>query len=174
MPPRFAVKSSHGHKITLHKQSQVTATVGVENQFKDLAPASRSLILSLQAGDIVSLEQMNNHAEQAYRITFCVHQVHSTMQSAVTWEELPKPKAPVLNMTTTYVEPIIQETKIEDLKSTQTKPEVILPVMPALQSPSSQFVAGQTNIQASPLDQDDPYGLIWDDTEEHEVGLGFE
>ena len=174
IPPRFAVKSSHGHKITLHKQSQVTATVGVENQFKDLAPASRSLILSLQAGDIVSLEQMNNHAEQAYRITFCVHQVHSTKQSSVSWEELPRPKAPVLNMTTTYVEPIIQEVKIEDLKSTQTKPEVLLPVMPALQSPTSQFVAGQTNTQANHVDPLNPYGQILDDHEEHEVGLGFE
>ena len=77
-------------------------------------------------------------------------------------------------MTTAYVEPIIQEVKIEDLKSTQTKPEVLLPVMRDLQSPTSQFVVGQTITQASPLGQEDPYGLIWDDTEEHEVGLGFE
>ena len=39
-PPRFAVKSSHGNKIRLHKASQVTATVGVKNQYRDLVPAS--------------------------------------------------------------------------------------------------------------------------------------
>ena len=49
----------------------------------DLAPASISLILSLKVGDIVFLEQMNNHEVQAYCITFCIHKVHSNKQSSL-------------------------------------------------------------------------------------------
>eukprot|EP00092_Neocalanus_flemingeri_P004724 GFUD01005089.1.p1 GENE.GFUD01005089.1~~GFUD01005089.1.p1 ORF type:complete len:405 (-),score=135.84 GFUD01005089.1:170-1384(-) len=144
MPPRFAVKSSQGKRITIHEASQIWATVGVKNQYKDLVPASRAITLNLRAGDIISLEQINNHAEQAYRLTFCVHLVHPTLVSSVTWEKLPEPKALVLNMTTTYVEPILQDFQVGDLKSTEKKPEVLPPVMSPLQSPTSQFVVGRS------------------------------
>ena len=89
------------------------------------------------------------------------------------------------------VESTNQEIKIANLKSTQTKPEVLLPVMTSMESPSSHFVAGQTNSQSLDhedpygliwedqedglgFDRDDPYGMIWDDQEDYEVGLGFE
>ena len=117
-PPRFAVKSSRGKRIKIHEASQVWATVGVQNKYKDLVPASRAITLNLHAGDIISLEQMNDHAEQAYRLTFCIHLVHPSLNPSVTREKLPKPKAAVLNMTATYEEPILHEIQVGDIKPT--------------------------------------------------------
>jgi hypothetical protein len=121
----------------------------------------------------VSLEQMNNHAEQAYRITFCIHLVHPSLLAAVAREEIIiKAEVPVM-ITTTYVEPIIEEVTIDDLKSSATQPDFNHPVMKALKSPTSQFVAGQPeNMRHSPLEQEDPYAFILVGHDESETGSG--
>eukprot|EP00092_Neocalanus_flemingeri_P031880 GFUD01034631.1.p1 GENE.GFUD01034631.1~~GFUD01034631.1.p1 ORF type:complete len:418 (-),score=104.68 GFUD01034631.1:95-1261(-) len=159
MPPRFAVKSSHGKRITIHEVSQIWATVGVQNQYMDLVPASRSISLNLRSGDIISLEQINNHAELAYRLTFCVHLVHPTLVSSVTWEELPISTVPELNIATTYVEPIMQNFQIGDLKSSVEKPDISIPIMSPLQSPNSRFVSGGAT-DPSYLEPLNPIALI--------------
>eukprot|EP00092_Neocalanus_flemingeri_P031881 GFUD01034632.1.p1 GENE.GFUD01034632.1~~GFUD01034632.1.p1 ORF type:complete len:418 (+),score=118.09 GFUD01034632.1:89-1255(+) len=159
MPPRFAVKSSQGNRITIHEASQIWATVGVKNQYKDLVPASRAITLNLRAGDIIPMEQINNHAEQAYRLTLCVHLVHPTLVSSVTWEELPISTVPELNIATTYVEPIMQNFQIGDLKSSVEKPDISIPIMSPLQSPNSRFVSGGAT-DPSYLEPLNPIALI--------------
>eukprot|EP00092_Neocalanus_flemingeri_P000970 GFUD01001037.1.p1 GENE.GFUD01001037.1~~GFUD01001037.1.p1 ORF type:complete len:403 (+),score=116.79 GFUD01001037.1:83-1210(+) len=173
MPPRFAVKSSQGNRITIHEASQIWATVGVKNQYKDLVPASRAITLNLRAGDIISLEQINNHAEQAYRLTFCVHLVHPTLVSSVTWEKLPISTVPELNIATTYVEPILQDFQVGDLKPTNTKPIIHIPVMSPLQSPKSRFVGGGSAEPSSP-EILNPHSMIGGVLEGSGNGNGYE
>eukprot|EP00091_Calanus_sinicus_P001842 TRINITY_DN11871_c0_g1_i1.p1 TRINITY_DN11871_c0_g1~~TRINITY_DN11871_c0_g1_i1.p1 ORF type:complete len:104 (+),score=27.68 TRINITY_DN11871_c0_g1_i1:336-647(+) len=85
----------------------------------------------------------------------------------------------------------IHKDRIANLKSTQTKPEVLLPVMSSMHSLSSPFLSDQTYSQIldqeSPygdnwedqedglgFDHEDPYGLIGEDQDDYQVGLGFE
>ena len=85
---------------------------------------------------------------------------------------------PVLDMTTTYVEPIFQDFQVEDLTPTEKKPEVILPKMAPLKSPNSHFIAGlsanlhDSNPYEHSPDLTDPYALIGGNPEEQEAGSG--
>merc|ERR1712038_463501 len=84
----FAIKQAGG--ATSYKVlSETTLTATVGRPGGDKAPASRSILLDLKAGEKVAIYQTREGAESSYRLTFCAHLIRPTAPS--TWATLPLP-----------------------------------------------------------------------------------
>merc|ERR1719350_1341321 len=84
----FAIKQAGGATApTALSETTLTATVGRPGG--DKAPASRSILLDLKAGEKVAIYQTREGAESSYRLTFCAHLIRPTAPS--TWADLPVP-----------------------------------------------------------------------------------
>merc|ERR1712079_494575 len=77
---------------TALSETTLTATVGRPGA--DKAPASRSILLDLKAGEKVAIYQQRKRAEISYRLTFCAHLIRPTAPS--TWGALTDPLSPVI------------------------------------------------------------------------------
>merc|ERR1711973_694160 len=87
----FAIKQAGGATApTALSETTLTATVGRPGG--DKAPASRSILLDLKAGEKVAIYQQREGAESSYRLTFCAHLIRPTSPS--TWAALPPPVIP--------------------------------------------------------------------------------
>jgi len=76
------------------ESTSLTATAGRPGG--DKVPASRSVLLDLQAGEAVAIHQVNHGAESTYRLTFCAHLIRPTAPTAP-WQPLPSIAAPALS-----------------------------------------------------------------------------
>merc|ERR1712117_683777 len=87
----FAIKQAGGATaFTVLSETTLTATVGRPGG--DKAPASRSILLDLKAGEKVAIYQTREGAESSYRLTFCAHLIRPTAPSA--WAALTDPLPP--------------------------------------------------------------------------------
>merc|ERR1712088_901681 len=84
----FAIKGAGG-ATTWAALSETTLTATVGRPGGDKAPASRSILLDLKAGEKVAIYQTREGAESSYRLTFCAHLIRPTAPS--TWAALPAP-----------------------------------------------------------------------------------
>merc|ERR1712152_93469 len=68
----FTIRGAGGATApTALSETTLTATVGQPGG--DKAPASRSILLDLEAGEKVAIYQQRKRAESSYRLTFCAH-----------------------------------------------------------------------------------------------------
>merc|ERR1711936_860638 len=79
----FTIRGAGGATApTALSETTLTATAGRPGS--DKAPASRSILLDLKAGEKVAIYQQRKRAESSYRLTFCAHLIRPTAPSA--WE----------------------------------------------------------------------------------------
>merc|ERR1719499_2739864 len=122
----FAIKQAGGAtSFTALSETTLTATVGRPGG--DKVPASRSILLDLEAGEKVAIFQTREGAESSYRLTFCANLIRPTAPAA--WEALPDlMEAPEIKSETTYVEPDQKPLVVDDLTINFEQPEVKMPV----------------------------------------------
>merc|ERR1719431_62452 len=114
----------------------LTATTGRSGG--DKVPASRTVLLDLEAGEAVSIYQANPGAECSYHLTLCVHLIRPTAPRP--WQPLPHPMdAPQLEVPTTYTKPQQTSFTVGDLTISHQNPEVIMPV------PESELLFPETD-----------------------------
>jgi len=136
----FAIKQAGGATaFTVLSETTLTATVGRPGG--DKAPASRSILLDLKAGEKVAIYQTREGAESSYRLTFCAHLIRPTSPS--TWAELPVPlpsSDPKIEVENTYTAPEQMLLAIDDLHVDSEDPEVKMPTAKsALLFPKTAF-----------------------------------
>merc|ERR1719499_316266 len=136
----FAIKQAGGAaSFTALSETTLTATVGRPGG--DKAPASRSILLDLKAGEKVAIYQQRKRAESSYRLTFCAHLIRPTAPSA--WEALTDPlppSDPKIETKNTYTAPEQKPLAIEDLHIDPEDPEVKMPAAKsALLFPKTNF-----------------------------------
>merc|ERR1712012_254337 len=123
----FAIKGAGGATApTALSETTLTATVGRSGG--DKAPASRSILLDLKAGEKVAIYQQRKRAESSYRLTFCAHLIRPTAPSA--WEALTDPlpySDPKIEVENTYTAPEQKLLAIDDLHIDSEDPEVKMP-----------------------------------------------
>merc|ERR1719403_357555 len=123
----FAIKQAGGAaSFTALSETTLTATVGRPGG--DKAPASRSILLDLKAGEKVAIYQTREGAESSYRLTFCAHLIRPTAPS--TWEALTDPlppSDPKIETKNTYTAPEQKPLAINDLHIDSEDPEVKMP-----------------------------------------------
>merc|ERR1712241_39035 len=134
----FATKQAGGGSI-FHPMSSTTLTATVGRPGGDKVPASRSILLDLEAGEKVAIFQTREGAESSYRLTFCANLIRPTAPAA--WKALPnRMEAPEIKSETTYVEPDQKPLIIDDLTINFEQPEVKMPVAEsALLFPKTNF-----------------------------------
>ena len=137
-----------------HPIASTTLTATAGRSGGDKVPASRSVLLDLEAGEAVAIYQDNHRAESSYRLTFCVHLIRPTAPRP--WEPLPGlMDAPELEVQTTYTEPQQNPFALGDLTMSHQDPEVIMPVPDAeLLFPKTDFfkkISGSTATGTSSL-----------------------
>jgi len=134
----FGTKQAGGGSI-FHPMSSTTLTATVGRPRGDKVPASRSILLDLEAGEKVAIFQTREGAESSYRLTFCANLIRPTAPAA--WEALPDlMEAPEIKSETTYVEPDQKPLVIDDLTINFEQPEVKMPVAEsALLFPKTNF-----------------------------------
>ena len=134
----FATKQAGGGSI-FHSMSSTTLTATVGRPGGDKVPASRSILLDLEAGEKVAIFQTREGAESSYRLTFCVNLIRPTAPAA--WEALPHlMEAPEIKIEATYTEPEQKPLTIDDLTVNFEQPEVKMPVAEsALLFPKTNF-----------------------------------
>merc|ERR1712117_128224 len=136
----FAIKQAGGATaFTVLSETTLTATVGRPGG--DKAPASRSILLELKAGEKVAIYQTREGAESSYRLTFCAHLIRPT--SPFTWAALPVPlpsSDPKIEVENTYKAPEQKLLAIDDLHIDSEDPEVKMPAAKsALLFPKTAF-----------------------------------
>merc|ERR1712223_1974087 len=136
----FAIKQAGGATSpTALSETTWAATVGRPGG--DKAPASRSILLDLKAGEKVAIYQTREGAESSYRLTFCAHLIRPTSPS--TWSALPLPlpsSDPKIKVENTYTAPEQILLAIDDLHIDSEDPEVKMPAAkPALLFPKTTF-----------------------------------
>ena len=136
----FAIKGAGGAtSFTALSETTLTATVGRPGG--DKAPASRSILLDLKAGEKVAIYQTREGAESSYRLTFCAHLIRPTAPS--TWAALPLPlpsSDPKIEVENTYTAPEQMLLAIDDLHIDSEDPEVKMPAAKsALLFPKTNF-----------------------------------
>merc|ERR1711953_1122521 len=136
----FAIKQPGGATSpTALSETTLTATVGRPGG--DKAPASRSILLDLKAGEKVAIYQTREGAESSYRLTFCAHLIRPTAPSA--WADLPvplPPSDPKIEVENTYTAPEQMLLSIDDLHIDSEDPEVKMPAAKsALLFPETAF-----------------------------------
>merc|ERR1712156_263023 len=136
----FAIKQAGGATSpTALSETTLTATVGRPGG--DKAPASRSILLDLKAGEKVAIYQTREGAESSYRLTFCAHLIRPTAPS--TWATLPLPlpsSDPKIEVENTYTAPEQMLLAIDDLHIDSEDPEVKMPAAKsALLFPKTAF-----------------------------------
>merc|ERR1711973_965982 len=136
----FAIKQAGGATaFTILSETTLTATVGRPGG--DKAPASRSILLDLKAGEKVAIYQTREGAESSYRLTFCAHLIRPTAPS--TWEALTDPLPPSdskIETENTYIAPEQKLLAIDDLHIDPEDPEVKMPAAKsALLFPKTNF-----------------------------------
>merc|ERR1719499_2548080 len=136
----FAIKQAGGATApTALSETTLTATVGRPGG--DKAPASRSILLDLKAGEKVAIYQQRKRAESSYRLTFCAHLIRPTAPSA--WEALTDPlpySDPKIEVENTYTAPEQKLLAIDDLHIDSEDPEVKMPAAKsALLFPKTNF-----------------------------------
>merc|ERR1711879_591932 len=133
----FAIKQAGG--ATAPSETTLTATVGRPGG--DKAPASRSILLDLKAGEKVAIYQTREGAESSYRLTLCAHLIRPTAPSA--WAALPvplPPSDPKIEVENTYTAPEQMLLAIDDLHIDSEDPEVKMPAAKsALLFPKTTF-----------------------------------
>merc|ERR1711962_1402899 len=136
----FAIKQAGGATApTPLSETTLTATVGRPGG--DKAPASRSILLDLKAGEKVAIYQTREGAESSYRLTFCAHLIRPTAPS--TWAALPVPlpsSDPKIEVENTYTAPEQILLAIDNLHIDSEDPEVKMPTAKsALLFPKTTF-----------------------------------
>merc|ERR1719327_2331214 len=136
----FAIKQAGGATApTALSETTLTATVGRPGG--DKAPASRSILLDLKAGEKVAIYQQRKRAESSYRLTFCAHLIRPTAPSA--WAALTDPlppSDPKIEVENTYTAPEQKLLAIDDLHIDSEDPEVKMPAAKsALLFPKTNF-----------------------------------
>merc|ERR1711973_191172 len=136
----FAIKQAGGAaSFTALSETTLTATVGRPGG--DMAPASRSILLDLKAGEKVAIYQTREGAESSYRLTLCAHLIRPTSPS--TWAALPLPlpsSDPKIEVEKTYTAPEQMLLAIDDLHIDSKDPEVKMPAAKsALLFPKTTF-----------------------------------
>merc|ERR1712209_228208 len=136
----FAIKQAGGAtSFTVLSETTLTATVGQPGG--DKAPASRSILLDLKAGEKVAIYQQRKRAESSYRLTFCAHLIRPTAPS--TWADLPAPlpsSSAQIETENTYTAPEQKLLAIDDLHIDSEYPEVKMPAAKsALLFPKTNF-----------------------------------
>merc|ERR1712211_165922 len=120
----FTIRGAGGATApTALSETTLTATVGQPGG--DKAPASRSILLDLKAGEKVAIYQTRKGAESSYRLTFCAHLIRPTSPS--TWADLPAPlpsSDPKIEVENTYTAPEQMLLAIDDLHIDSKDPEV--------------------------------------------------
>merc|ERR1719367_2104255 len=123
----FTIRGAGGATApTALSETTLTATVGQPGG--DKAPASRSILLDLKAGEKVAIYQQRKRAESSYRLTFCAHLIRPTAPSA--WEALTDPlpsSDPKIETKKTYTAPEQMLLAIDDLDIDSEDPEVKMP-----------------------------------------------
>merc|ERR1711988_1826527 len=123
----FTIRGAGGAaSFTALSETTLTATVGRPGG--DKAPASRSILLDLKAGEKVAIYQTREGAESSYRLTFCAHLIRPTAPS--TWAALPLPlpsSDPKIEVENTYTAPEQKLLAIDDLHVDSEDPEVKMP-----------------------------------------------
>merc|ERR1712211_18173 len=138
----FTIRGAGGATApTALSETTLTATVGQPGG--DKAPASRSILLDLKAGEKVAIYQQRKRAESSYRLTFCAHLIRPTAPSA--WAALTDPlppSDPKIEVENTYTAPEQKLLAIEDLHIDSKDPEVKMPAaslsFSSLRPPSSK------------------------------------
>merc|ERR1719486_712220 len=136
----FTIRGAGGATApTALSETTLTATVGRVGG--DKAPASRSILLDLKAGEKVAIYQQRKRAESSYRLTFCAHLIRPTAPS--TWaaltDSLP-PSDPKIETENTYTAPEQKQLAIDDLHIEPEDPEVKMPAAKsALLFPKTNF-----------------------------------
>merc|ERR1712117_646279 len=136
----FTIRGAGGATApTALSETTLTATVGQPGG--DKAPASRSILLDLKAGEKVAIYQQRKGAESSYRLTFCAHLIRPTAPS--TWAALPLPlpsSDPKIEVENTYTAPEQMLLGIDDLHIDSEDPEVKMPAAKsALLFPKTAF-----------------------------------
>merc|ERR1719277_418009 len=136
----FAIKQAGGAtSFTVLSETTLTATVGRPGG--DKAPASRSILLDLKAGEKVAIYQQRKRAESSYRLTFCAHLTRPPAPS--TWGALTEPLSPSdskIETENTYIAPEQKLLAIDDLHIDPEDPEVKMPAAKsALLFPKTNF-----------------------------------
>merc|ERR1712156_1265237 len=136
----FAIKQAGG--ATSYKPlSETTLTATVGRPGGDKAPASRSILLDLKAGEKVAIYQTREGAESSYRLTFCARLIRPTAPS--TWTALPvllPSSDPKIEVENTYTAPEQILLAIDDLHIDSEDPEVKMPAAKsALLFPKTTF-----------------------------------
>merc|ERR1712012_665671 len=136
----FTIRGAGGATApTALSETTLTATVGQPGG--DKAPASRSILLDLKAGEKVAIYQQRKRAESSYRLTFCAHLIRPTAPSA--WAALTDPlppSDPKIETKNTYTAPEQKPLAIEDLHIDPEDPEVKMPAAKsALLFPKTNF-----------------------------------
>merc|ERR1712012_553620 len=136
----FTIRGAGGATApTALSETTLTATVGQPGG--DKAPASRSILLDLKAGEKVAIYQQRKRAESSYRLTFCAHLIRPTAPSA--WEALTDPlpsSDPKIETKNTYTAPEQKPLAIDDLHIDSEDPEVKMPAAKsALLFPKTNF-----------------------------------
>merc|ERR1719327_53731 len=136
----FTIRGAGGATApTALSETTLAATVGQPGG--DKAPASRSILLDLKAGEKVAIYQQRKRAESSYRLTFCAHLIRPTAPSA--WEALTDPlpsSDPKIETKNTYTAPEQKPLAIEDLHIDPEDPEVKMPAAKsALLFPKTTF-----------------------------------
>merc|ERR1712165_342025 len=136
----FAIKQAGG-ATSPTALSETTLTAKVGRPGGDKAPASRSILLDLKAGEKVAIYQTREGAESSYRLTFCAHLIRPTSPS--TWADLPVPlpsSDPKIEVGNTYTAPEQILLAIDDLHIDSEDPEVKMPAAKsALLFPKTTF-----------------------------------
>merc|ERR1712223_794092 len=136
----FTIRGAGGATApTALSETTLTATVGQPGG--DKAPASRSILLDLKAGEKVAIYQQRKRAESSYRLTFCAHLIRPTAPSA--WEALTDPlpsSDPKIETENTYTAPEQKLLAFDDLHIDSEDPEVKMPAAKsALLFPKTNF-----------------------------------
>merc|ERR1712004_275653 len=136
----FTIRGAGGATApTALSETTLTATVGRSGG--DKAPASRSILLDLKAGEKVAIYQQRKRAESSYRLTFCAHLIRPTAPSA--WAALTDPlppSDPKIETENTYTAPEQKLLAIDDLHIDSEDPEVKMPAAKsALLFPKTNF-----------------------------------
>jgi len=159
----FATRKAGGGSI-FHSMSSTTLTATVGQPGADKVPASRSILLDLQAGEKVAIYQTRQGAESSYRLTFCANLIRPTAPAE--WQALPNPmEAPEIKTETTYAEPEPKAFVIDDLTVNFEQPEVKMPVAEsALLFPKTNFFKKipTTGVASSHIPIADPLGASSD------------
>lgn len=145
-PAKFVLQATTGKpkRNGYVKGSMVMSDVGT-TAGSDVVPASREVLLHMEAGDSLELRQLNRAAETSYSISLCVHLVHpthTTSQGAFA-SKLSTPTIVKLDSTKTYkpsAHSNLEALKIEDLKVILDSPTVDMDAPEALLSPLSPFM----------------------------------